>query len=94
MGMYASYNACAIACITTDINEEISDLLIYPNPTKNTLTIAGNYASVTIYDVFGKAVLTTDYKKNIDVAALSSSIYFIHINTNNTSTVKKITIAK
>ena len=93
-GVYASYNACAIACVATAINEEISNLLIYPNPTKNTLTIDGNYTSATIYDVFGKAVLTTDYKKNIDVAALSSSIYFIRINTKNASTVKKITIAK
>jgi len=94
LGFYTTYNACAIACVTTVINEEILELLIYPNPTKNILTIDGNYTSATIYDVFGKAVLTTNYKKNIDVATLISGIYFLHINTNDESTVKKITIAK
>ena len=93
-GIYASYNACAIACVATAINEEISELLIYPNPAKNTLTIIGNYTSSTIYDVFGKVVLTTDYQDTIDVVALINGVYFMHINTNNTITVKKITIAK
>jgi hypothetical protein len=94
LGAYPTVAACVAACQNTAINEEISDLLIYPNPAKNTLTIDGNYTSATIYDVFGKAVLTTNYKKNIDVAALISGIYFLHINTNDESTVKKITIAK
>ena len=93
-GIYTSIAACNTACIETAINEEISNLLIYPNPAKNTLTIDGNYTSATIYTVFGKVVLITDYQKNIDVAALSSGIYFININTNNAMTVKKITIAK
>ena len=93
-GIYASYNACAIACVATAINEKISELLIYPNPTKNTLTIAGNYTSATIYNVFGKVVLTTDYQNTIDVVSLSNGVYFMHINTNNAITVKKITIAK
>ena len=76
------------------IHEEIASLLIYPNPAKNTLTIDGNYISATIYDIFGKVVLATDYQKTIDVATFSSGIYFMHINTNNSSAVKKITIAK
>ena len=93
-GIYTTLSACNTACIATATVEEISNLLIYPNPAKNTLIIDGNYTSATIYTVFGKVVLTTDYQKNIDVAALSSGIYFININTNNAITVKKITIAK
>jgi hypothetical protein len=94
LGAYSTLAACQTACTGNAINEEISGLLIYPNPAKNILIIDGNYISATIYDVFGKVVLNTDYQKTIDVAALSSGIYFIHINTNNASTVKKITIAK
>ncbi len=93
-GLYASLSACNIACAANAINEEILELLIYPNPTKNTLTIDGDYTSATIYDVFGKVVLTTNFQNTIDVVALINGVYFIHINTNNTITVKKITIAK
>ena len=65
-----------------------------PNPAKNTITIDGDYTSATIYDVFGKVALTTDYQKTIDVLTLSSAIYFIHITTNHTMIIKKIIIAK
>ena len=79
---------------TVGFKEQISYLAIYPNPANDVLRIDGNYTSAIIYDVFGKAVLTTDYQNTINVAALSNGIYFININTNNTITVKKITIAK
>ena len=95
LGLYSTAGACQTACVPLSLKyEEISNLSVYPNPSKNTLTIDGNYTSSTIYTVFGKAVLTTDYQKNIDVTALSSGVYFIHINTKDESTVKRITIAK
>jgi len=95
-GAYSSVAACDSACVNTtiNINEKISNLLIYPNPAKNTLTIDGNYISATIYDVFGKVVLTTDYQNTIDVSTLSNGIYSININTAHASTIKKIIIAK
>ena len=65
------------------IDEESTSLLIYPNPAKNTLIIDGDYTSATIYDIFGKVVLATDYQKTIDVTAFRSGIYFMHINTHN-----------
>ena len=94
LGTFASQSACQSLCIANAIDEEIVGLLIYPNPAKNTLTIDGDYTSATIYDVFGKVALTTDYQKTIDVLALSSGVYFIHITTNDTIIIKKITIAK
>jgi len=93
LGAYTSFADCQLSCITA-INEEISNLLIYPNPIKNTLTIDGNYTSATIYNVFGTIVLITDYQNTIDVASLNNGVYFIHINTNSSSAVKKIIIAK
>ena len=71
-----------------------SKLSIYPNPVKDVLTIEGDYTSVDIYDVFGKLVLSSDAKQTINVAALSSGIYMLNINTKNTITVKKITVTK
>jgi len=70
------------------------DISIYPNPVKDVLTIEGDYTSVDIYDVFGKLVLSSDAKQTINVAALSSGIYMLNINTENTITVKKITVTK
>ena len=94
LGAYTSLSSCQMVCINVAINEEISNLLIYPNPAKNTLTIDGNYTSATIYNVFGKVVLITDYQKTIDVSTLSNGIYSININTAHASTIKKIIIAK
>ena len=93
-GAYTSSSACQTACIVSAINQEISDLLIYPNPAKNSLTINGNYISAAIYDVFGKVVLNTDYQKTINVAALSSGIYFININTHKGMRIEKIILNK
>ena len=93
-GIYSSLSACDSVCSATDINEEIMNIKIYPNPAKNTLRINGVYSSATIYDVFGKVVLNSDYQNNIDVAELNNGIYFIHIHVNNKTAVKRIAIAK
>mgnify|MGYP003324785384 CR=1 FL=1 len=73
-GAYSNAADCWTDCVGNAINEEISGLLIYPNPAKNTLTIDGNYISATIYDVFGKVALTTDYQKTMDVSAVGSGL--------------------
>jgi hypothetical protein len=94
LGAYSSIATCQTACTATAINEEISNLLIYPNPVKNTLIIDGDYSLATIYDVFGKIVLTTDYKKTINVAALNNGVYFITITTNKGTYIEKIILSK
>jgi hypothetical protein len=69
--------------------KEVSEKFnIYPNPVNDVLTIDGNYTSATIYDVFGKVVLTTDYQNTINVTSLSNGIHFITINTSNTTHTK------
>ena len=95
LGQYTSAGACTAVCNVTSINENnTSEFNIYPNPVKNVLTITGDYSSANIYDVFGKLVLTSETQKTIDVSTLSNGVYFVNINTENTITVKKITIAK
>ena len=89
MGAYPTIGACQAACVTTAVNEEGSSLLIYPNPAKNTLTIDGDYTSATIYDLFGKLVLTTDYQNTIDVSALSNGIYFIKVDNTTIKFIKQ-----
>jgi hypothetical protein len=94
-GEYTVLSFCDAACSANAIDEEASDLLIYPNPAKNTLTIDGNYISATIHDIFGKVVLSTYFhQKTIDIAVLMNGIYFLHIKTKNSISIKKITINK
>ena len=94
-GEYTVLSFCDAACSANAIDEEASDILIYPNPAKNTLTIDGNYISATIHDIFGKVVLTTYFhQKTIDIAVLMNGIYFLHIKTKNSISIKKITINK
>ena len=78
----------------TDVEEVQKIFLVYPNPVKDLLTINGIYKSIKIYDIFGKIVLNTDYQKTINTTALSNGVYFVNINSENTITVKKITVAK
>jgi len=92
-GAYTSLTACQTACVATEISEETS-LKIYPNPVKDVLIIEGKYTSVEIYDVFGKAVLTTDYQNTIDVSSLSSGVYMLNITKGDETFMQKITITK
>lgn len=72
----------------TYTNEEIKkDLLLYPNPTSDYLSIElGQYVSngsVTIVDLFGKKVLTENFRGNaiqINVESLSIGTYFLKVN--------------
>jgi hypothetical protein len=82
-------NGCCDNATTSAINEEISNLSVFPNPTENTLTIDGDYTSATIYDLFGKLVLTTDYQNTIDVSTLSNGIYFIKVDNTTIKFIKQ-----
>ena len=89
-GTYSFLSDCQALCYYTTVeNTEITNLKLYPNPTKNTLTIDGDYTLATIYNIFGKIVLTTDYQKSIDVTALSKGIYFIKVDNTTIKFIKQ-----
>ena len=79
---------------TTDVSEVISNILIYPNPVKDVLTIEGSYVSIEIVDLFGKVVLSSGSQKVIDVSSLSNGFYLANIKNQKSIIVKKITITK
>jgi hypothetical protein len=72
-----------------DYRESTISLNIYPNPVTNEFTIGntevlnhGNY-TVTLFDVYGKKVLTTENQNKIAVEKLTSGSYVVEVRTKN-----------
>ncbi|ANW96024.1 hypothetical protein AXE80_06895 [Wenyingzhuangia fucanilytica] len=63
-------------------NNELSEVLVYPNPANNTISISGNnnIESIAIYDVLGKEVLAFNSNTNLDISSLMSGIYILKTN--------------
>jgi hypothetical protein len=76
---------------------EASSLSIYPNPANNVITIAGvtGNSNITIYDVQGRMVLQNTVLNNtVDVSALTSGVYTMHVDNNGSIAVEKLSIVK
>ena len=92
-GQYISLADCKSnsTCITS-IEEVATEISIHPNPTKNVLTVNGEYNLATIYNMFGKLVLSSDYQKRINLSELSHGIYFINLEIGTKVITKKLII--
>ena len=90
-----AYTPIVITTCTLGIQDAVenSALKIYPNPVQNQLTIFANrleISSLTIIDATGKVVFKQlGNLDSIDTSKLSSGIYFLKINSINTSKVLK-----
>jgi len=69
----------------------LKHIKFYPNPVKNTLFIDGAKSEVllTVYDVFGKVVLSEFGRFQIDVSSLVKGVYFVKVTQNNQSYTRK-----
>jgi len=71
-------------------------LSLYPNPTSNAFYIEGlqEDTQVAIYDVNGRAILTTTVYNNqsINISQIPSGMYLVNIKNNTGDTVKKLVI--
>jgi hypothetical protein len=95
IGNYSALATCNAACNTNSIEESNTfSFNLYPNPVKDRLVIKGEYTSANIYDVYGKLVLTTDYRNTINVTDLINGVYFINITKGDEDFMQKITISK
>ncbi|MCI2229366.1 T9SS type A sorting domain-containing protein [Polaribacter sp. MSW13] len=73
---------------------------VYPNPASTTVTISSlnndKIQKIEVYNIMGKRVLLKasedENNKTLDVSRLSSGIYIIKANINNTSVSKKLII--
>lgn len=73
---------------------QLTNLNIYPNPTKGLVFINSKtetIISITVFDVLGKKVLQLNGNiQQVDISNLQSGIYFLRITTDSGSLVQKI----
>ena len=64
-------------------NKSIKNIIIYPNPVNDILTISGiNPQQITVYNIFGEKIVTTPVISNkINMSHLPNGLYFLHIVT-------------
>jgi len=66
----------------------------YPNPCKGTLSINGNFDQLTIFNLSGRTVYSSDKRSSYDLSFLEDGIYLLKINSNNSITTQKLIIRK
>jgi hypothetical protein len=81
------------------LNSEVSNLEIYPNPSRNQITIKGNkaeLAQIIIYNVLGqdvtkltKEIIHNDSELKIDLSDLKSGTYYIKTKTTANKVYKQ-----
>lgn len=79
---------------TEYINDQTSNVAIYPNPTNDVFQVSGieGSANLNISDISGKQVLTKQVTANEDVSvsSLPQGVYIVKITTPEGTTEKKL----
>jgi len=86
-----------MASSTQAVNEQYSDLLLFPNPANNKFYVNSNLnvISLKVFDTTGKLIISTDeIHKGIDVSHLQNGLYFVYVNFGEHNAVKKLIIQK
>lgn len=85
-----------IAYFTSDTNNvgirEVNDgttFMVYPNPTSGTLTIIGDIHWITVFDISGRAIVSTN-KPVIDLHAFPNGTYFVQVDTGEQVSISKV----
>ncbi len=88
----ALYDYCAAANDILNINDiEFKNIIVYPNPTQNTLNIRTNLdITYTLYDFMGRIIVEDSKEKTIDMSVLSNGVYFLSIQHHGNRFNKRI----
>lgn len=81
-------NYVALTSTSIDNNNANNSISFYPNPTTGIVNFSKTLEFVTVFDMAGKTVLSTNNVNSINIEGLNSGVYFIRIN--NTETQKLI----
>ncbi|MCX6272199.1 MAG: T9SS type A sorting domain-containing protein [Bacteroidetes bacterium] len=84
--------------IEPNLVDTSSNILIYPNPTNDILTVEFHFpfhylfGNISIYDIQGELMLESLYNKKdneIDISKLASGLYFVKISNQKVMIIKK-----
>lgn len=77
---------------------ELTNVVLYPNPTNSVVTIANaENANVAIFNILGQRVMEVNNISNsqsMDVSNLQAGTYFVQIAKEGQSTVEKLIVSK
>ena len=97
-GSFATKALCDASCAANSVNENLSKLIIYPNPTNGIFTIEfeGNEMfNITINNILGVKVYSNSFVKNnitINMSNFEKGIYTIEMKNKSTNIIKKIIV--
>ncbi|MCL2040743.1 MAG: T9SS type A sorting domain-containing protein [Bacteroidales bacterium] len=79
----------------TGINELANSVVIYPNPSNTSVTIAAkNFAKAEVYNTIGQMITTTT-DNVVDVSAYNTGIYLFKVyDANGNSVTKRVMVAR
>jgi hypothetical protein len=86
-------------CDITKINNLISnnDIDLWPNPANTQIQIKSALNKLNrllVFDIYGKKLMVVDDPEIVNIRNLSSGIYFLKLETNSKSIIKKLIINK
>lgn len=76
------------------VSELENSLKVYPNPASQVLNVEGAMTSVEIYNTVGQCLLTKQVNGNtqIDLSDFNNGIYFLRVNNNGETAVRKFSV--
>ncbi len=86
------------SCSVSNINVDIEDLVIYPNPTTDVFQIKNdaNISTVSIYNIVGRQISTVNHSQGMfhDVSNLRAGMYLVRLENQNGEVVKAMRLSK
>jgi len=103
--LYSSFDftqepfACSDMVSTSSVDlESLSEIKLFPNPTNDYFEVSSDQkiASVELYDIVGKKVLSTSYTggKQVDVSELRNGLYVVRLIDTQGKQLKTLRLSK
>ena len=97
LGMVISASAQDSVDVPSVSDNQIEDFKLYPNPAFNNVvyitTKDNGIKEISIYDVFGKVVLTDRIRNNaLDISRLIPGVYVIQVIENKKTMTRKLVV--